>query len=278
MSFKIGSFILSLTIVILFASSGWISTVSALQQQMTPLGVRITEPARGQHLAIGKNLTIEGTSSYSSTSNCGVYVIVDGIKPYQKTIPIGQAGGNNYSQWMYTLAPAYAGTIKEGINRITAKLVCQAGPVNLTKFYSINVTGMNGINPKQSSIASNNTADVHVSSNSMSYLYNLAPIVNQLPAGHKHTISTSRSSSSDTSDESGHHHHYTGKNHVKYRTSRHNTYEGGGYFNERPGGGFNEGPGGPGGGFNEGPGGPGGGFNEGPGGGYDSDNPFGAGY
>jgi hypothetical protein len=50
---------------------------------------------------------------------------------YQKTIPIGQAGGNNYSQWMYTLTPAYAGTIKEGINRITAKLVCQAGPINL---------------------------------------------------------------------------------------------------------------------------------------------------
>jgi hypothetical protein len=192
---------------------------------------------------------------------------------------------------MYTLAPAYAGTIKEGINRITAKLVCQAGPVNLTKFYSINVTGMNGINPKQSSIASNNTADVPVSSNSMSYLYHLAPIVNQLPAGHKHTISTSRSSStsSDTSGDSGHHHHLTGKNHVKYRTSRHNTYEGGGYFNEGPGGGFNGGPGGgfnggpggQGGGFNGGPGGQGGGFNGGPGGqggGYDSDNPFGAGY
>ena len=278
-TFKPGSFVLSLTIVILFASAGWISSVSALQQQMTPLGVRITEPARGQQLAIGKNLTIEGTSSYSSTSNCGVYVIVDGIKPYQKTIPIGQAGGNNFSQWMYTLTPAYAGTIKEGINRITAKLVCQASPINLTKFYSINVTGMNGINPKQSSpIASNNTAAVPVSSNSMSYLYHLAPLANQLPAGYKHTISTSTSSSSssDNSRDSGYHHHNTSKNHVKSGTSRHNIYEGGGYFNERPGG-----PGGPGGGFNEGPGGPGGGFNAGPGGpggGYDSDNPFGAGY
>jgi len=38
---------------------------------------------------------------------------------------------------------AYAGTIREGINRITAKLLCQANPANLTKFYSINVTGMN---------------------------------------------------------------------------------------------------------------------------------------
>ncbi|MGA8080961.1 MAG: hypothetical protein WB988_03795 [Candidatus Nitrosopolaris sp.] len=276
--------------MILFASVGWISSVSALQQQQqqTQLGVRITEPVRGQQLAIGKNLTIAGTSSDSSTSNCGVYVIVNGIKPYQKTIPIGQAGGNDYSKWKYTRTPAYVGTIKEGVNRITAKLVCQASPVNLTKFYSINVTGMNGIIPKQpSAIASNNTAAVPVSSNSISYLYHLAPLVNQLPAGHKHTISTSTSSStsSDSSGDSGHHHHSTGKNHVKSRTSRHGIYEGGGSFNGGPGGSFNGGPGGPGGGFNGGPGGPGGGFNGGPGGpggsfngGYDSDNPFGPGY
>jgi hypothetical protein len=294
-TFNPRSFVLSVTIMILFASVGWISSVSALQQQQqqTQLGVRITDPVRGQQLAIGKNLTIAGTSSDSSTSNCGVYVIVDGIKPYQKTIPIGQAGGNDYSKWKYTLTPAYVGTIKEGVNRITAKLVCQASPVNLTKFYSINVTGMNGIIPKQpSAIASNNTAAVPVSSNSMSYLYHLTQIVNQLPAGHKHTISTSTSSSTsgDSSGDSGHHHHSTGKNHVKSR-SRHGIYEGGGFFNGGPGGpggpggSFNGGPGGPGGSFNGGPGGPGGSFNGGPGGpggsfngGYDSDNPFGPGY
>jgi hypothetical protein len=52
----------------------------------------------------------------------------------------GQAGGNDYSKWKYTFTPAYAGTIREGVNRITAKLLCQANPVNVTKFYSINVT------------------------------------------------------------------------------------------------------------------------------------------
>ena len=99
-----------------------------------------------------------------------------------------------------TPTPAYVGTIKEGVNRITAKLVCQASPVNLTKFYSINVTGMNGIIPKNqpSAIASNNTAAVPVSSNSMSYLYHLAPLVNQLSAGHNHTISTSTSASTSS--------------------------------------------------------------------------------
>jgi hypothetical protein len=88
-TFNPRSFVLSVTIMILFASVGWISSVSALQQQQqqTQLGVRITEPVRGQQLAIGKNLTIAGTSSDSSTSNCGVYVIVNGInhtrRPYR---------------------------------------------------------------------------------------------------------------------------------------------------------------------------------------------------
>jgi hypothetical protein len=62
-------------IMILFASSIWISSVSALTQQQTSLGVKITDHAKGQQVAIGKNLTLSGTSSYNATSNCGVFVI-----------------------------------------------------------------------------------------------------------------------------------------------------------------------------------------------------------
>jgi hypothetical protein len=123
-----------LIIMIHFASTIWISSVSALPQQQTSLGVKITDPAKGQQVVIGKNLTLSGTSSYNATSNCGVFVIVDGVRPYQKTVPIGQAGGSDYSKCKYTFTPAYAGTIREGINRITAKLLCQAYPANLTKF------------------------------------------------------------------------------------------------------------------------------------------------
>jgi len=47
---------------------------------------------------------------------------------------------------------AYFSIIGEGINRITAKLLCQANPANLTKFYSINVTGTNGFVPRQFAI------------------------------------------------------------------------------------------------------------------------------
>ena len=127
--------------------------------------MKITYPTKGQQVAIGKNLTLSGTSSYNATSNCGVFIIVDGIKPYQKTTPIGQTGGNDYSKWKYTFTPAYASTIREGINRITAKLLCQANPANLTKFYSINVTGTNGFVPRQFAITRSNT------SNSPSSLY-----------------------------------------------------------------------------------------------------------
>ena len=86
-------------IMILFASTIWIYSVNALPQQQTSLAVKITDPAKGQQVVIGKNLTLSGTSSYNATSNCGVFVIVDGVRPYQKTTPIGQTGGNDYSKW-----------------------------------------------------------------------------------------------------------------------------------------------------------------------------------
>jgi hypothetical protein len=202
-------FVFSVIIMILFASTIRISSVSALPQQQTSLGVKITNPAKGQQVAIGKNLTLSGTSSYNATSNCGVFVIVDGVRPYQKTTPIGQTGENDYSKWKYTFTPAYAGTVREGINRITAKLLCQAYPANLTKFYSINITGMNGIASKQSAITRSNTSVAPLSSNSSSYLFHAAPLINHL--------------SSASSESSGSHHHgIYGKDHRNGKSSKHN--------------------------------------------------------
>src|SRR5215471_16083186 len=210
-------FAFSVAMMILFASTIWISSVSGLpQQQQTSLGVKIINPGRGQQVAIGKNLTLSGTASYNTTSNCGVFVIVDGIKPYQKTTPIGQRGGNVYYKWKYTLTPAYAGIIREGINRITAKLLCQANPVNLTKFYSINVTGLNGIVPKQSSaITRNNIAVAPLSSNSSSSLFYQTPLINQLshPTNSNSSASSDSSSSHHNGMSSHHYHSMYGKGH-----------------------------------------------------------------
>jgi hypothetical protein len=192
-------------IMIFFASTIWISPVSALQQQ-TSLGVKITYPTKGQQMAIGKNLTLTGTSSYNATSNCGVFIIVDGVRPYQKTIPIGQTRGNDYSKWKYTFNPDYAGTIREGVNKITAKLLCQAHPANLTKFYSINVTGMNGILPKQhSAITLSNTVAAPLPSNSSSHLFHPMPLINRL----------SLPTNSSVSSSGGHHHSIYDEDHGK---------------------------------------------------------------
>jgi len=93
------------------------------------------DPAKGQQVAI--NLTLSGISSYNTTCNCGVFVIVDGVRPYQKITPIGQ---NDYSKYRFTAANA--GTVREGINRITGKLLCNANPADVRKFYSTNATGV----------------------------------------------------------------------------------------------------------------------------------------
>ena len=208
-------------IMILFVSTIWISSASALPQQQTSLGVKITNPAKGQQVAIGKNLTLSGTASYNAT-NCGVFVIVDGVKPYQKTIPIGQAGGNDYSKWKYILTPAYAGTIIEGINRITAKLLCKADPVNLTKFYSINVTGTNEIIPKQSAIkqsnpaiTQNNTSIAPLSSNSSSSLFYQTPPINHL------SLPKNSNSSASIGSSGSFHHSVYGKDHFNGKNSKH---------------------------------------------------------
>jgi hypothetical protein len=200
--------------MILFASTIWISSVSALPQQQTSLAVKITNPARGQQVAIGRNLTLSGSASYNATSSCGVFVIVDGVRPYQKTTPIGETGGNDYSKWKYTVTPAYAGTIREGINRITAKLLCQANPVNLTKFYSINVTGMNSV--KQSSaITRNNTSIAPLSSNSSSSLFYQTPLINHL------SLPTNSNSSASIGSSGSLHHSIYGKDHFNGKNSKH---------------------------------------------------------
>jgi hypothetical protein len=61
--------------------------------------VKITSPSKGQQVPVAKGLIISGTSAdNATTSNCGVSVIVNGIKP-EISNPILQA-----LQQTYTLA------------------------------------------------------------------------------------------------------------------------------------------------------------------------------
>jgi hypothetical protein len=106
--------------------------------------VRITSPVRGQDVPVGKNLVVSGISTpgNSTTSNCHVSVIVNGLKPYQNASGIGPKGQNDYSKWTFLLIPKYT-TVKPGTNKITSKFSCGNNP-SLVSYYSLNVTGLVG--------------------------------------------------------------------------------------------------------------------------------------
>jgi len=86
--------------------------------------------------------------------NCQVSLIVDDVKPYQKTQPTGHNSTADYTSWKYDLTSQYT-TIKEGTNKITAKLFCHNNSTNVSKFYSVNVTGVASASNQVSSNMSN---------------------------------------------------------------------------------------------------------------------------
>ncbi len=103
--------------------------------------IKITSPTKGQQIPVHSSLMVTGTASVgnSTSANCEVSVIVNGIKPYQKAVPTGHGGASDYSTWNYRLAPT---VIKQGQNKITAKFSCGNNPI-LTSHISVNVTGLN---------------------------------------------------------------------------------------------------------------------------------------
>ena len=114
------------------------------------MALKIVSPVKGQHIPTGTNLTVTGTSSDNSSTNCQISLLLNDLKPYQKTTPTGKSssGGEDYSSWRYVLNNSTYGSIKQGINKITSKMTCvntdQPRVTNpgVSKWYSINVTGV----------------------------------------------------------------------------------------------------------------------------------------
>jgi hypothetical protein len=151
--------------------SAQISSISPSPSSGT-IGVKITSPTRGQEVPINSALSLSGSSTDTLSTNCQASVIVNNIKPYKPAIP---AEINDYSTWNFLLNSSDT-SIKEGPNnKITAKLEC---PPNLTKWYSVNITGVpparEGLNhtfssppspspsPSPSQLISNSTSNVGV--------------------------------------------------------------------------------------------------------------------
>jgi hypothetical protein len=110
--------------------------------------VTITSPTGGQQIPVGSTFNIKGTSTAANdTNHCVVSIIMNGIRPYQKTIPTGTNGAEDYTSWLYTGNHNYA-TVKLGQNKITAKYSCfpssdtNSTQANFVKYRSVNVTGI----------------------------------------------------------------------------------------------------------------------------------------
>ncbi len=113
------------------------------------ISINILSPLSNQQVPVGE-LTISGSSSDNSTSQCQVYVDWNNQKPYQLATPKGSNGSGDFSSWSYTYTSKYH-LIQTGLNDLTSKITClvpPAGPT-VTKWYSINVTG--STSPNQSS-------------------------------------------------------------------------------------------------------------------------------
>jgi hypothetical protein len=110
-------------------------------------GVKITYPSDSEMVSVGE-LTIFGTAKYESgNNNCTVYADWNDSQPMQKAAPAGlnftEYGrySNDYSTWTFTYTSKYH-LISEGVNELTAKLSCDIGPFNVTKYDSVNVNGL----------------------------------------------------------------------------------------------------------------------------------------
>ena len=108
------------------------------------LVIKIVSPPRDQQVPTGGNLTVSGVSSDNPSTDCQVSLLLNDMKPYQKTTPTGKSnpGKENYSSWKYIINSKY-GPIKAGSNKITSKLTCDipSQPSGISKWYSINITG-----------------------------------------------------------------------------------------------------------------------------------------
>ena len=168
--------------------------------------VKITSIEDGDSVPVLGNLTISGTSSDDVSSTCQVSVIVNDVKPYQPTIATGSRGPADYSEWKFIIASNYT-SIKKGENEITSKVVCPGNGAELTKWYGVNVTGVDGASSKnahssseQSNESGSSTSSVQ--SNGPVYSYSKQNATNKTSDSGKFEVNQENEVSSSESTQS----------------------------------------------------------------------------
>src|SRR5215813_11801594 len=129
-------------------SNFWLLTNVSYAVPLSPTtqlpAIKISFPHKGQQIRVGSNILVSGISSPPTGvlhTGCTVSVLLNDVKPYQKTVALGHGGKGDYSAWQYNITHKYA-SLKQGQNKITAKISCAISPSNPTKFNSVNVTGI----------------------------------------------------------------------------------------------------------------------------------------
>ena len=109
----------------LYAQNFTVSQLSSTVPQSTPttLEVKIITPTNEQQIFFNNNsdLQLKGTSTDNVDKDCQVSVIANDMRPYQNATATGQGGKNDYSTWIYSLAPTL---VKDGSNKVTARISC----------------------------------------------------------------------------------------------------------------------------------------------------------
>src|ERR671919_1745170 len=85
--------------------------------------VEITSPKNGESLYPSSELTIKGTSSDSSNTNCTILISVNNIQPFQNASAIGSQGEYDLSNWNSTFFNA-TNLLRLGKNMITSFIIC----------------------------------------------------------------------------------------------------------------------------------------------------------
>ncbi len=107
--------------------------------------IKITSHTSGQQVKTG-TLTISGTSSDTSATNCQVYADWNDNMPFGKAVAAGPGGPDDYSKWTFTYGNDYH-PINNGTNNLTSKISCDDGPTPLAKWSSINLMGVDSSDP-----------------------------------------------------------------------------------------------------------------------------------
>ena len=148
LSFRITMSFLSLVILLMFTPSQLIfaqSSTEHLPFLTQKESIKILSPVMTQKATVGKGLLISGQSSDDDVKNCSVSVIVNDIRPYQNAFAKGIRGLDDFSRWEFVLSNNYTHVI-EGMNKITAKLLCESAP---TRWYSVSVNGITNLSNVQ---------------------------------------------------------------------------------------------------------------------------------